>query len=313
MTFKIIQGDALEKLKELPEKSVDMVMTSPPYWAMRDYHIEGQLGLEKKFEDFIEDLCDIFDEVKRVLKDEGTCWVNLGDSYPGNCNFAEYKGKWSGKEVKGKWKENLEEIREAKKQIDWNQLPKKSLMMIPFRFAIEMVNRGWILRNNIIWHKPNAMPSSAKDRFNVDFEYLFLFSKQQKYYFKIQREPHKIGSVKRTKKKWEGHREPMSAYAGMDMKKMCHPEGRNKRCVWTINTKGIKGNHYATYPEELCETPIKAGCPKGGTVLDPFGGAGTTALVAEKQGKNSILIELNPEYCDFAKSRLNTYKGQTRL
>ncbi len=309
----ILHGDALAKLKELPDKSVDMCMTSPPYWAIRDYHIKGQLGLEKTFKEFINNLCGVFDEVKRVLKDEGTCWINLGDSYPGGCNFAEFKGKWHGKEVSGKWKESLEEIKKAKKQIDWSQIQTKCLISIPARFQLEMINRGWILRNVIIWHKPNAMPSSAKDRFNVDFEYLFLFSKKKKYYFKTQRETHKIGSVKRTMKKWDGHREPGSSYQGMDMKKMCHPEGRNKRCVWRINTKGLRGNHYATYPEELCETPIKAGCPEDGIVLDPFFGSGTTGLVALKQGKKFIGIELNPEYIKDSKKRLNPYMHQNKL
>lgn len=278
---KIYQGDVLEVLKTFPDKSIDMVMTSPPYWALRDYGVKGQLGLEPTFDEYITKLCDIFDGVKRVLKDTGTCWVNIGDTYFGS-------GKGAGRDGSSKesWQFNEKEKRicqHCKKEfIGWKfqnfcgsacsgvdntprekkgKLPDKTLTMIPFRFAIEMVNRGWILRNTIIWHKPNCMPSSAKDRFTVDFEYLFLFSKKKKYYFEQVRTPHKPESIERTKHPWDGHREPMSSYQGMDISKMCHPEGRNKRCVWTIKTKPFPEAHFAVYPEGFCEVPIKAGCP----------------------------------------------------
>jgi site-specific DNA-methyltransferase (adenine-specific) len=167
-----------------------------------------------------------------------------------------------------------------------------------------MQKRGWIVRNVIIWHKPNCMPCSVRDRFTVDFEYLFFFVKSKKYYFKQIREPHKEESIKRTKHNWEGHREPGSSFFGMDIKKMCHPDGRNKRCVWSITTKSFKGAHFAVYPQELIETPISAGCPNGGIVLDPFMGSGTTGVVALKQNKRFIGIELNPDYIEIAKRRI---------
>lgn len=292
-TNHIFKGDAKSILKSLPGESVDMVMTSPPYWALRDYHVKGQLGLESNFEEYILKLCDVFDEVKRVLKEHGTCWVNLGDTYSGNS---------TGK-TDIKYSEYMK-YQQRKLQKRSNGYPEKSLCMIPLRFAVEMVKRSWILRNVIIWHKPNAMPSSVRDRFTVDFEYLFFFVKSKNYYFNQAREPHKKESIERTKHKWEGHRESGSSYAGMDIRKMCHPDGRNKRCVWSICTKPLKEEHFASYPQELCRIPIEAGCPKNGTVLDPFFGAGTTGLVAIKQNKKFVGIEINPSYISLAKKRI---------
>ncbi len=256
----IYKGDALSILKKLPDGCVDMVMTSPPYWALRDYGVKGQLGLEPHFENYINNLCGIFDEVKRVIKDTGTCWANLGDTYSGSgCGSNGYRTEASRSfQVKDK-RANLYKTSGLAQKI--KSVPAKSLVGIPFRFTIEMVSRGWILRNVVIWHKPNCMPSSAKDRFTVDFEYLFFFSKSPKYFFETQREPHKESSLERTKHSWKGHREPMSAYAGMDISKMCHPQGRNKRTVWKIPTNSFSEAHFAVYPPKLCETPICAGCP----------------------------------------------------
>ena len=291
---KIINGDCLDVMKDIPDESVDMVMTSPPYWALRDYGVEGQLGLESTFQEYINKLCDIFDEVKRVLKKEGTCWVNMGDTY-------------SGMKVG-----NTENIKnpnvETKSFVKLKQkIQDKCLLQIPSRFAIEMTNRGWILRNELIWHKPNCMPSSAKDRFTVDFEKIFFFSKNKKYWFETQHED--TGrKYKRTisindKKVFGG-----DGYAGKGKAnregRIIETCGRNKRCVWKITTKPFKEAHFAVYPPELCETPIKAGCPQGGIVLDPFFGAGTTGVVAKKLGRDYIGIELNPEYIKIAEKRL---------
>ena len=325
----ILQGDALTKLKEMPEKSINMCMTSPPYWALRDYGVEGQLGLEPTFDQYISNLCDIFDGVKRVLRDDGTCWVNLGDTYFGS-------GKGAGGDGKNKESFTFTEKEEricdncGKTFIGWKfqnfcgsacsgvdntprikkgKLPDKTLTMIPMRFAIEMVNRGWILRNTIIWHKPNAMPSSVKDRFTVDFEYVFFFSKNKKYYFEQQLEPLKSNYELRTAKNGKG-----SGELGNNVRFGSNKEkGRNKRTVWKICPKPFREAHFAVYPEELCETPIKAGCPDGGVVLDPFFGAGTTGLVALKQNKNYIGIELNKEYIDIAEKRLKPFKEQIKL
>jgi len=304
MTNIILTGDALKKLQELPDESIDMVMTSPPYWALRDYGIKGQLGMEEDFDDYINKLCGVFDEIKRVLKSSGTCWVNLGDTYytkSGNSFLNDTLISNSHIRKTG--------INKANELRGRGLLKSKNLTLIPFRFSIEMQKRGWIIRNVIIWHKPNVMPSSVKDRFTVDFEYLFFFSKSRKYYFKTQREPHKNASIKRTDYSWNGHREPNSSYHGMNIKNMCHPKGRNKRTVWEITTKPFREAHFAVYPEELCETPIKAGCPEGGIVLDPFFGAGTTGLTALKQNKKFIGIELNPEYIKIAKKRLRRANG----
>ena len=174
---QIIEGNSLTVLKTLPDESVNCCVTSPPYWSLRDYGVEGQLGLEKTFEEYITKLCNIFDQVKRVLRKDGTCWVNLGDTYnaSGGCG-------WTGLESKN-WEQKA-------KPHNIKTYPAKSLCLIPQRFAIEMVNRGWICRNTIIWHKPNCMPSSAKDRFTVDFEYLYFFVKSKKYWFEQVFEEH---------------------------------------------------------------------------------------------------------------------------
>ena len=309
----IYQGDALEKLKELPNKSINMIMTSPPYWALRDYGIDGQLGLEPTFDLYIKHLCDIFDEVKRVLRDDGTCWVDLGDTYwGGGQGGGNYGGKETtpesayGKKAKGKGYES------------------KCLVMIPERFAIEMINRGWILRNVIIWHKPNAMPSSVKDRFTVDFEYVFFFSKKKKYYFETQYEDAKTNSsasfnlrVRDVKKgfskksgQYKASEKEVEQYHGQNIKQ---GEKRTKRSMWPICSRPFKESHFAVYPEELCETPIKAGCPERGIILDPFFGSGTTGIVALKQNKKFIGIELNPEYIEIAKKRLKPFLEQRKL
>ena len=173
---KILQGDALTKLKELPEKSINMCMTSPPYFNQRDYGVDGQLGLEKTPEEFVIKLCDIFDEVQRVLKEDGTIWVNLGDCYGG------YQGKNNG------YPDTKTDV--PVPQIKRDKKFTKCLLCVPERFAIEMINRGWILRNKIIWNKPSVLPSPAKDRFTIDFELIFFFSKNKKYYFNQQIEPY---------------------------------------------------------------------------------------------------------------------------
>lgn len=310
----ILQGDALEKLKELPDESVDCVITSPPYWALRDYGVDGQLGLEPTFQQYITKLCDIFDEVKRVLKKEGTCWINIGDTYGGSGKGAGGVSSKStlngGKGVR----EHEKARRMAKESWSFEKAPKengidKCLCQIPSRFAIEMSNRGWILRNEIIWHKPNAMPSSASDRFTVDFEKVFFFVKNKKYWFEQQ---------------YDAYTEPMNRWGGDNLKaegrsdwdsgtkqttyrdRNMRPneEGKNKRTVWTINTKPYKDAHFATFPEKLIEPMVLAGCPKGGTVLDIFMGSGTTLAVAKRLERQGMGIELNPNYIKLAEKRL---------
>lgn len=310
----LICGDVFDSLKLIDFK-VDMCITSPPYWALRNYHVEGQLGQEGSFKEYINKLCDVFDMVKEVLKDDGTLWVNLGDTYYGSNKGSGGKSdkQDSNKGSRFKYNKNnlgsvLENSSDFKKL---KELPAKSLCLIPSRFAIEMQNRGWILRNDIIWMKPNKFPESAKDRFTLDYEHLFMFSKQGKYFFKQQKEPAKESSIKRMEYGWNGAVDEGVAwsgnknYLGTERGKKSIKLGRNKRSVWAINTESKKGlNHFATYPEALIDIPIKAGCKSGGVVLDVFMGSGTTAVVAEKQAKKWIGIELNPEYCSTAIKRI---------
>ena len=322
---KILQGDVLDELKKMPDESIDMQITSPPYWALRDYGADGQIGLEKTFQEYLEKLIVIFKEVKRVLKPTGTCWVNLGDTY------------WGGGNNRGSTEENLSEKQFSNRgargqvQIEWDKSYKrKCLCGIPMRFALMMIDDGWILRNTIIWHKPNAMPTPTKDRYSVDFEYLFFFTKNEDYYFEQQLEPHKLESIKRacrgrTSKKLDDGQYATSykqEYQGYDnmMDRLKNGEirgvganGRNKRTVWTIPTKGFSGAHFAIFPEELIESPVKAGCPKDGVVMDIFFGSGTTGVVALKNSKKFLGIELNPEYVKIAEERLKPFLIQTKL
>lgn len=300
---EIYCGNGLELLKKLQNNIIDCVVTSPPYWALRDYKVKGQLGLEPNFDDYISKLCDIFDEVKRVLKDEGTCWVNIGDTY-----YTKSGGSFLNDALTPKTRIKKIGINRANAIRGQGLLEDKNLTLVPFRFALEMQKRGWIIRNVIIWHKPNCMPTSVKDRFTVDFEYLFFFVKNKKYYFEQQREPHKLESLSRIKSKWEGHREPGSSFQGMNIRKMCHPDGRNKRCVWNISTSSFRGAHFAVYPPELIEVPIKAGCPKNGIVLDPFIGSGTTAIVCKRLERNYLGFDINKKYCKIARGRINAEK-----
>lgn len=296
MQKKIIQGDCLEVLKTLPDESINCVITSPPYWALRDYGVAGQLGLEPTFQEYINKLCDIFDEVNRVLKKEGTCWVNMGDTYS-NSGQGDKRNQW----------ERNAGIIGNRRHADGHKtdLPDKCLLQIPSRFAIEMTSRGWILRNEIIWHKPNCMPSSVKDRFTVDFEKVFFFVKSKKYWFETQYEKAFTPGSKHVSKSGDKSSQiKESVNATYFDRDFTSGENRNKRCVWTITTKPFKEAHFATYPEKLIEPMVKAGCPENGIVLDPFMGSGTTALVAQKLKRSWLGIELNPEYIKIAEKRL---------
>lgn len=301
----IICGDAFATLKKFPSDSIDCVVTSPPYFNLRDYGIAGQIGLERDFNEYLEKLLSVFDEIKRLLKPEGTCWVVLGDTYSGAGGakvnlFKQKKGI------------NLLPVKESFPFRNQNKY-RKSLLQIPARFAIAMQERGWLLRNEIIWHKPNCQPSSAADRFTVDFENIFFFVKNRKYYFNQQFEP--LRNKQRLARtafnpanKQKYRRVTFSAINHQSFEKsrlkMLERGKRNMRCVWTIGTTNFSGQHYAVYPPKLVETPVKAGCPEGGIVLDPFMGSGTTALVAKRLDRKYIGIELNPKYVRLAETRL---------
>lgn len=292
---RIIGGDSLKILQTMPAESVDCVVTSPPYWRLRDYQVKGQIGQESSIEDYLERLVNIFIEIYRILKPAGTIWVVLGDTYANK-----------NKDKSPSQKANLSKPKTAL------HIRAKSLCLIPERFAASMIESGWILRNQIIWHKPNQMPQSAKDRFTVDFEKLFFFVKESRYHFDRQFEP--LRDPSRLQRRFLNpdnlHKRHESYWTTHDLKaaeirrRKVISKGRNKRCVWTIGTTRFAGNHFAVYPPSLIETPIKAGCPKGGIVLDPFIGSGTTAVVARNLGRNYIGIELNKKYVKLSERRL---------
>lgn len=302
-TNKIYQGDCIDVLKTFPNEWVDCCISSPPYWALRDYGVDGQLGLEHTFQEYINKLCDIYDEVKRVLKKTGTCWVNLGDTY--SRGFRTKDG-------------TTDTLREGDIEPDFDvkyEMADKCLVQIPHRFAIEMTNRGWILRNTIIWYKPNCMPSSVKDRFTVDFEYVFFFVKEKKYWFEQQLEPIKDVSLERAEYGWKSDRANNSPEGpqGIDTDKMGNrfvdPQGRNKRAVWEVCPQPFSKAHFAVYPEKLIEPMVLAGCPKNGLCLDPFMGSGTTGVVAKKNNRNYVGIDLNEEYINMAEARITNTMG----
>lgn len=304
---KIIRGDSLEILKKLPGESIDCVITSPPYWALRDYRVKGQIGLELSVEKYLEKLLAVFAEIHRVLKPSGTCWVNFGDTYANKT-----KGGQQNK-VQNNIFDVLTERSVIPKLNTELNIPAKSLCLIPSRFALKMIEQGWILRNEIIWHKPNAMPQSSKDRFTIDFEKIFFFVKNRQYYFRRQFEPLKNPKEleRRFSNPFENHKyrksdsKPRKSLEAIKQsQKEILKKGRNKRCVWSIATGVSNASHFAVFPPKLVETPMKAGCPKGGIVLDPFIGSGTTAIVAKKLKREFIGIELSSEYVKIAKSRI---------
>ena len=277
-----LNGDVREKIKELEKESVDCIITSPPYWRLKDYGNEKQIGLEETPDEFIQNLCNVFDECFRVLKKKGTLFVVLGDSYSGsNTSNSSTDRKQFHKKVK--------DVIMKKNKCKAKQ---KSLVGIPAMFMLEMINRGWRLRNKIIWHKPNAIPESVLDRFTNDYEEIFFFSKSRYYYFDLQYEPYKTNWAEK--------------FVDVNGNSTFNEKGRRMRTVWNINTQGIKDKHFASFPQELVRRCIISGCPQGGTVLDIFSGTGTTLLVADELGCNGIGIELNNEYIEIAKKRLIT-------
>ena len=302
-TEKIYQGNCIEVLKDFPDESIDCVVTSPPYWGLRDYNEEEQLGLEETPEEFVANLVKVFSEVKRVLKSSGSVWLNLGDSYA----MSSMRGKNS--EFKGAVNQSKQGIVGIDKKIPIGLKP-KDLVGIPFRVAFALQADGWYLRQDIIWHKPNPMPESVQDRCTKSHEYIFLLTKSPKYFYDIDaiREPFNIGALKRVnqniKKQIGSKRGNGGLKPNGNMKAVGDQEkGANKKSVWKITTKPYKEAHFATFPIELPITCIKAGCPEGGIVLDPFFGSGTTGLAAQELHRHWVGIELNPEYIEIAKRR----------
>ena len=307
--------DVLKGLAKLPSESVDCIVTSPPYWALRDYGIEGQIGLESTYQEYISKLLQITQELKRVLKSTGSLWLNMGDTYGGSGKGATgYSDKST---LAGFTSENTKGRRMAKESWNVDVRPKtigeipKSLSQIPNRLAIRMADeQGWILRNIIIWNKPNAMPSSADDRFTNDYEHVFFFVKNKTYYFKQQFEKYT-----KPMNRWGGEKlkadgtstwdkgTGQTTYRERNMRP--NQEGRNKRAIWSINTEPYSEAHFACYPKELVEACLSAGCPDKGIVLDPFAGSGTTLQVAHEKRLEGIGIEINPKYVEIIKKRLH--------
>jgi len=324
-TYQI--GDCLDVLRTIPDQTFHCCVTSPPYWGLRDYGHDGQIGLEDTPDAYVERMVAVFREVRRVLRDDGTLWLNLGDSYAGGCaTTGGYSDKstlagYTGEHTKGRAMNRAETRRPTR-----SGLKPKDLVGIPWRVAFALQADGWYLRSDIIWHKPNPMPESVTDRPTKAHEYVFLLSKSARYYYDADavREPHSSwdgvtrdsykggkgdertglnlspqGAVLPSGRK-EAHSTGTrsganlsSAYAGGPPG---HAGGRNKRSVWTVTTKPYSGAHFACYPPELITPCILAGCPEGGIVLDPFFGSGTTGMVAEQCGRAWFGIELNPDY-----------------
>lgn len=305
---QIICGDAIEVLKTLPSNYINCCVTSPPYFNQRIYFGgDKEIGREKTIRDYISNLGDVFDQVKRVLTDDGTCWVVINDTYSGGGGYS--KDSPSNKDSKQSTSHSIPKFRNS-------QIPAKSLMLIPQRFAIEMSDRGWILRNTIIWHKRSCMPASVKDRFTVDYEYVFFFVKSKKYYFQQLFEPYKTESIEQLGRAvsydHKNMRVPGQTTHGLHKARArgqdtvhFDPRGRNMRCIWEINSKPFKGAHFATFPEKLVERCLSAGCPAGGMVLDPFSGTATTGVVADKLHMNYVGIELNSDYVKMSQERLS--------
>lgn len=323
-------GDALSELKELPDCIADCCITSPPYFNLRDYGIDGQIGLENTVEEYINRLTEVFREVRRVLKSDGTLWLNIGDSYAGSTKGRKKNGKHSDENSKsGNYYSGFNDKLQYKMYPGYK---KKDLIGIPWLLAFALKNDGWYLRQDIIWNKPNAMPESVKDRCTKSHEYIFLFSKQAKYYFDHEaiKEPAvgfnnippagSKGTFKPNSRLRKGNSRTFrggGAYTkgqsfnnSAEANRESHGNTdntaglRNKRSIWNVATQGYKEAHFATFPEKLIEPCVFAGSKEGGIVLDPFLGSGTTAVVAKKHNRKYIGIELNPKYAEMAERRV---------
>jgi DNA modification methylase len=311
MINKIYNEACLDTLKRMQDKSIDCVITSPPYWQLRDYGYEGQWGLEPTFNEYLEHLWEMMDEIHRVLKDEGTCWINLGDTYARGGRKKDANNHSIG---------NNNNNIEPNSKPNYNGLD-KCLLLIPHRFAIGCIDRGWIMRNDIIWAKRNGMPESVNDRFTKKHEYIFFMTKSEKYYFDLDaiRDKHKHSNDKRN----DGNRHEYSDNVKSQNNEWIasnavsfNPIGKNPGSVsdfWDITTKGNSSTHYASYNMDLIKKPILAGCPEGGIIYDPFMGTGTTAIGAIKSNRNFIGSEMSIDYIKICESNIKPLLQQTTL
>lgn len=310
---KIICANAVEGLRQILDNSVFMCVTSPPYYGLRDYGVDGQIGIEESPWEYINRLVEVFNEVKRVLKDDGTLWLNIADSYAG-----------SGK---GVWCKPLDERSNCKQNYyvsssnaiaqmpnHWGKMKPKDMIGIPWMLAFALRESGWYLRSDIIWQKTNCMPENVNDRPTKSYEHIFLLSKSSKYYYDSEAiaEPLKDCSIERSERGRSGHTKYSVQFGNQAINRerksggKCKKLTRNKRDVWSVSTNSYRmSEHFAMFPERLIEPCILAGSPIGGIVLDPFFGSGTTGVVAKRLGREYIGIDLNPEYCKLAQKRID--------
>lgn len=296
---RLLLGDALEQLRTLPSESVHTCVTSPPYYNLRDYGIAGQIGNETSVEEYLQKLVRVFREVRRVLREDGTLWVNMGDSY------ATRSGKQPPTNTRNSYGHTEKRTPQGYKY--------KDLIGVPWQLAFALREDGWYLRQDIVWYKTNAMPESVKDRCTKSHEYIFLLSKSERYYFNAAaiREP--VTSIKGNARTFRGGGtyvggQSYSNSACVERKSHGNCENqagyRNKRDVWPVSTTGFRGAHFAVFPEKLIEPCVVAGCPESGIVLAPFMGSGTTGVVAKRLGREFIGIDLNSEYIEISANRI---------
>lgn len=335
---KIYNEPCLETLAKMPDEFIDCIITSPPYWQLRDYGYEGQWGLEKTFQEYLEHLWGLMDECYRVLKLQGTAWINLGDTYStqSGTNLALSQGR--------KYENNntyLINRGESGELIKDNSLPNKCLLLIPHRFAIGCIDRGWIIRNDIIWAKRNGMPESVTDRFSKKHEYIFFMTKSEKYFFDLDIIRDKLTSSTLQRMQYDHNGNP----DGLDRKQSGRPvrkghkfggkkysekiggifsgneyiprlDGKNPGTIsdfWDIPTKSSGSEHYAAYNDSLLRKPVLAGCPENGIIYDPFMGTGSTAEVALRANRKFVGSEMSKSYCEIAEKRISPFLQQTKL
>ena len=308
----ILTGDALEQLRKLPPESVHTCVTSPPYYNLRDYGAAGQIGNEASVEEYLQTLVSVFREVRRVLRPDGTMWVNMGDSYAGSGKGRMADGTHYDKKPSKSGNYGGTRNGHLKKTVAAGCKP-KDLIGVPWQLAFALRADGWYLRQDIIWSKTNCMPESVRDRCTKSHEYIFLLSKSERYYFDAAAISEPVTSTKGNARTFRGG----GAYTGgrahdnsAQVERESHGNRenqtgrRNKRDVWTVSTNGFRGANFAVFPEKLIEPCILAGSPLGGTVLDPFAGSGTTGVVAKRLRRDFIGCEINPDYAQMAADRI---------
>lgn len=300
----ILNMDCLTGLKQLPDECIDCCVTSPPYWGLRDYGVDGQIGLEQTPELFAEKMGELFDEVRRVMKKDGTLWLNLGDSHiSAKCDYMPNQ-TISGDKKRDYIKRDSG-LGYPPNRVRHDGYKSKDLVGIPWMCAFELRRRGWWLRSDIIWHKPNPMPESVTDRPTRAHEYIFLMTKAAKYYYDAEAIKTKMDCPEHDKRSRQSRKRfPTEKINGIRKGNDELREYANKRTVWSVTVQPTTDAHFATFPQNLIVDCIKAGCPENGVVLDPFMGSGTTAIVAKKLNRNYIGYELNPEYIKIAEKRL---------